>query len=148
MLYCQKSKFQPMRKLSLMLSMLLVVGLMAAHAQGGGQRGGQRGQGGQRMEPEAMAKQRAETFQEQFGLSDDQHKKTYDVLLANAKESREKLASLMQSRDREGMRTAMEKSQEELDKKLKEIFSAEQWTKYEAWKKENTPAQRRRGGGN
>ena len=54
----------------------------------------------------------------------------------------------MQSRDREGMRTAMEKSQEELDKKLKEIFSAEQWTKYEAWKKENTPAQRRRGGGN
>ena len=125
--------------------MLLVIGLMAAQAQGGGQRGGQRGE---RMEPEAMAKQRADLWQEKFGLSDDQHKKTYEVLLASQKEMREKMASLMGSGDREGMRTTMEKSQEETDKKLKEIFSAEQWTKYEAWKKENPPMQRRRGGRN
>lgn len=134
-----------MRKISLMFSMLLVIGLMAAQAQGGGQRGGQRGE---RMEPEAMAKQRADLWQEKFGLSDDQHKKTYEVLLASQKEMREKMASLMGSGDREGMRTTMEKSQEETDKKLKEIFSAEQWTKYEAWKKENPPMQRRRGGRN
>lgn len=125
----------------------MAIGLMAAQAQGGGQRGGQRGQGGQRMEPEAMAKQRADLWQEKFGLSDDQHKKTYDVVLANQKDMREKMTSLMGSGDREGMRTAMEKSQEDLDKKLKEIFTADQWTKYEAWKKENPPMQRR-GGGN
>ncbi|WP_420386491.1 hypothetical protein [Roseivirga sp.] len=137
-----------MRKVSLLLSMLLVFGLMAAHAQGGGQRGGQRGQGGQRMAPEAMAKQRAELWQEKFGLSDDQYKKTYDLLLANQKEVREKMQSLMQSGDRSGMRAAMEKNQEELDKKLKDVFTAEQWTKYEAWKKENPPMQRGRGGRN
>lgn len=126
--------------------MLLVIGLMAAQAQGGGR--GQGGPGGQRMEPEAMAKQRADLWQEKFGLSDDQHKKTYEVVLANQKEMREKMSALMGSGDREGMRSAMEKNQEELDKKLKEIFTAEQWTKYETWKKENPPMQRRRGGGN
>jgi len=130
-----------------MLGMLLAIGLMAAQAQGGGQRG-QGGQGGQRMEPEAMAKQRAELFQEKFGLSQDQYTKTYDVLLANQKELRDKMSSMMGAGDREGMRAAVEKGQEDLDKKLKEIFSADQFTKYEAWKKENPPMQRRRGGGN
>lgn len=119
----------------------MVLGLMAVQAQGGGQRGGQR------MEPEAMAKQRADLWQEKFGLSDEQHKKTYEVALTSQKEMREKMTSLMGSGDREGMRAAMQKSQEDLDKKLKEIFTAEQWTKYEAWKKENPPMQRR-GGGN
>ncbi|HEY9116962.1 MAG TPA: hypothetical protein VIN11_03995 [Roseivirga sp.] len=136
-----------MRKVFLLFSMLFVIGLAAAHAQGGGQRGGQRGQGGARMEPEAMAKQRAQDWQEKFGLSDDQYKKTYDLLLENQKSSREKMRELMASGDREGMRTAMENNQKELDKKLKEVFSTEQWTKYETWKKENPPMQRR-GGGN
>lgn len=133
-----------MRKV-LLLSVLLVIGVMAAQAQGGGQRGGQRGQ---RMDPETMVKQRAELFQEKFGLSDDQYTKTYNVLLANAKESREKISSLMGTGDREAIRAAVEDNQKELDKKLKDIFSAEQFSKYEAWKKDNPPFQRRRGGGN
>ena len=125
---------------------MLFFGVIAAQAQGGGQRG-QGGQG-QRMDPEAMAKQRAEMFQEKFGLSDDQYTKTYDALLTNQKDLREKMSALMGSGDREGMRAAAEKGQADLDVKLKEIFTAEQFTKYEAWKKENPPMQRRRGGGN
>lgn len=130
----------------LILGVMLFFGVIAAQAQGGGR--GQGGPGGQRMDPEAMAKQRAELFQEKFGLSDDQYTKTHDVILANQKEMREKMTELMGSGDREGMRAAMTKSQEDLDKKLKEIFTADQFTKYEAWKKENPPMQRRRGGGN
>lgn len=136
-----------MRKVVLLFSMLFVIGLTAAQAQGGGQRGGQRGQGGTRMEPEAMAKQRAQNWQEKFGLSDEQYKKTYDALIANQKSSMAKMQELRASGEREGMRTAFEANQKDLDKKLKDIFTAEQWTKYETWKKENPPMQRR-GGGN
>ncbi|GHE63563.1 hypothetical protein [Roseivirga thermotolerans] len=139
-----------MRKLSLLFTMLVAFGLTAAYAQGGGggQRGGQRGQGGQgggRMSPETVAKERAQDWQEKFGLSDEQYKKTYDVLLENQNTMREKMRELMASGDREGMRSAMEENQKALDKKLKEIFTEAQWTKYEAWKKENPPMQRRGG---
>ncbi len=113
------------------------------------QRGGQRGQRGQRMDPEKMAQTQAERFQEEFGLSDEQYKKTYEVLLSSAKARNEKLQELRASGDRTGMRSAIEEIQEENDKKLKEIFSKSQWEAYEKWKKENVRQRGgRRGGGN
>ncbi|OEK04522.1 hypothetical protein BFP71_13725 [Roseivirga misakiensis] len=125
--------------------MLLFVGL-AAHAQRG--QGGQRGQRGQRLDPEEAAKTQAENFQEQFGLSDEQYKKTYDVLLATNKERNEKLQEMRSSGSFEGMREAIAEFQEKADKQLKEIFNETQWTAYEKWKEERA-SQRggRRGGG-
>lgn len=138
-----------MKRSLLLLSLLLVFGTAISYAQGGGQRGQRRQGMQQRMpEPEEMAKRRAQMFQEQFGLSDDQYKKTYDIFLKSAKEVNEKMKQLMADRNREGIRKAMDENRENTDKKLKEVLTAEQWTLYEKWKKDNPPMQRRRGGGN
>ena len=137
-----------MKRSILFFSLLFVIGIGTTYAQRGGQ-GGQRGQGAQqRMDPEVQAKTRAQMFQEQLGLSDDQYKKTYDVFLVSAKEVNEKMKELMANRDREGMQKAMEENRSATDKKLKEILNEGQWVAYEKWKKENPPMQRRRGGGN
>ncbi len=137
------NKSKIMRKTFLLMGMLVLIG-MAAQAQRA--QGGQRGQ---RMSPEEAAKTQAETFQEKFGLSDDQYKKTYEVLLASGKERNEKLQEMRASGNREGMREMITELQAASDKKLKAIFNETQWTSYETWKKEMA-AQRgaRRGGGN
>ena len=112
-----------------------------AYAQGG------RGQGRQRQSPEEMAQNRADTFQEEFGLSDEQHGKVYDLLLKTQKETREKMAELRESGDRDAMMAAFEESQEEMEKELKTILSATQWTAYEKWKEKSPklPQTKRRG---
>ena len=127
-----------MRKTFILFSMLMLVAF-AAQAQRGGQ--GLR----QRMSPEDQATAQAERFQEEFGLSDEQYSKTYDVLLASAEIRREKMQEAIQNRSREGVREALEEIQEEMDKELKKIFTETQWTKYEEWK-ENRPQRGRRGG--
>lgn len=124
----------------MIIGCLLFVGLLTAEAQRG------QGQRGQRLSPEEQAKRQSETFQEEFGLSDEQYKKTYDVLLAANKDRSEKMQELRANRDIEGMRTAFEEMQKETDKKLKEIFTEAQWTAYEKWKA-NRPQRGRRGGG-
>lgn len=131
-----------MRKTFILMSMMLFVGL-AAQAQ--------RGQGGQRaarLSPEEASKQQAETFQEELGLSDDQYKKTYDVLLAAAKSNAEKMTEMRASGsfDRETFQKMALEAQADKDKKLKEIFSATQWAGYEKWKKANPPRVGRGGG--
>ncbi len=131
-----------MRKTFILMSMLLFVGL-AAQAQ--------RGQGGQRaarLSPEEASKKQAETFQEELGLSDEQYKKTYDVLLAAAKSNAEKMTEMRSSGsfDREAFQKMALEAQADKDKKLKEIFSATQWAGYEKWKKANPPRTGRGGG--
>ncbi len=121
---------------------MLFIAIISLQAQrGGGQRGG-----AERQDPETMAKQRAETLQEKLGLSDEQHKMTYEAIFQNQNKMRDKMRALMADRNREGMRSATEESRKNLDKKLKEIFNEKQWLAYEKWRKENTPT-RRRGGG-
>lgn len=132
-----------MRRISLLLSFLIFIGVSSAIAQGGGQARAQR------QSPEEMAKTRADLFQEKFGLSDEQHKSLYELLLKNQQESREKMMALRESGDREAMQTAMEEARTELEKEMKLIFNENQWVLYEKWKEENPPMQRRRrGGGN
>lgn len=133
-----------MRKTFILMSMMLFVGL-AAQAQ----RGGQGGQRGQRLSPEETSKAQAETFQEELGLSDEQYKKTYDVLLASAKTSAEKMTEMRSggSFDREAFQKMRTDLQADKDKKLKEIFSETQWAGYEKWKKANPPRVGRGGGG-
>lgn len=99
------------------------------------------------MDPEKVAKQRADMWQEEFGLSDEQHEKVQAVLVKNIEETQEKMQSLRGSGDRAAMQKGMEEVRESLEKELKTIFTETQWTAYEKWKKENPPMQRRRGGG-
>ena len=129
-----------MRKTYITFSILMIIAFAAQAQRGGGL--GQR----ERLSPEEQATAQAERMQEEFGLSDEQYEKTYDLLLSTIETRREKMQEAMQNRDREAMRTAMQEGQEEMDKGLKEIFSETQWAKYEEWK-ENRPQRRRRGGG-
>lgn len=134
-----------MRKSVIVLSMLLMVGLMTAEAQRGG------GQRGERPDPKVQAKNTADKWQEEFGLSDEQHTKVYDLLIETGEKQREKMQELRSggSVDREAMREAMTEMRASQEEELKKILSATQWTAYEKWKKDNPPAQRgRRGGGN
>lgn len=132
------------RKLFLFAILLTVVSTVSFAQRGGGQGAPQR------QAPEAMAKERANQWQEKFGLSDEQHKKVYDVLLATGEKQSKKMQEMRSSGsfDREGLTKVMTELQTEQDKELKQIFTAEQWTAYEQWKKDNPPMQRRRGGGN
>ena len=130
------------RQYALMIGLLFFM-VISAHAQRGN------GQRGQRMDPKEQAKNTAETWQEEFGLSDEQYTKTYDVLLASIEKRREKLQSLRTGGgfDREAMRTAIEELTAEQDKELKKIFSSTQWTAYEKWKEKTAEARRGRGRG-
>jgi len=130
-----------MRKTFILFSMLMLVAFAAQAQRGGGQ--GQR----QRLDPKEQATAQAERFQEEFGLTDEQYKKTYDVLLASAETRQEKMQEAMASGDRGSIRTTLEEAQKETDKKLKGIFSEAQWVKYEAWKADNANQRGRRGGG-
>lgn len=135
-----------MRKRTLLIVAIFFAVAATAFAQRGG--GGQ-GQGGQRPDPKVQAKTTADTWQEKFGLSDEQHTKVYELLVASAEKRTAKMTELRGSgtMDREAMTAAMTKMQEDQDKELKKIFSATQWTAYETWKKENPQTQGRRGGG-
>tara|TARA_R110000823_G_scaffold295431_1_gene414547 strand:+ start:21826 stop:22248 length:423 start_codon:yes stop_codon:yes gene_type:complete len=128
-------------------TLLIVAIFFAVAATAFAQRGG--GQGGQRPDPKVQAKTMADTWQEKFGLSDEQHTKVYDLLIASNEKRTAKMTELRSSgsMDREAITAAMTKMQEDQDKELKKIFSATQWTAYETWKKENPPTQGRRGGG-
>lgn len=132
-----------MKKISVFVLLMLFIGLSQSMAQG--RANGQR----ERLSPEQMAQRTADNWQEQFGLSDDQHKKVYDVLLKNQEETREKLEALRANRDREGMQKMMEEQRSSVEEKVKKIFTEQQWAAFEQWKKDNPPMQRRRrGGGN
>ncbi len=121
--------------------MLMLVGLMTVQAQ--------RGQGrGQRPDPKERAQATADKWQEEFGLSDEQHTKVYDLLIATSEKQREKMQELRSSGtvDREAMREAFQELMASQEEELKKIFTETQWTAYEKWRKENPPQRRGRGG--
>jgi len=90
---------------------------------------------------EEASKAKAKTFQKEFGLSDKQYTKTYDVLLESSKTTTEKMSAMRDggSFDRDEYMDTMTGLQEDRDKKLKAIFTDTQWVAYEKWKKDNPP---------
>ena len=131
-----------MRRLSIVLGLLLTLGLMTAEAQRQGR--------GQRPDPKERANATADTWQEEFGLSDEQRTKVYDWLIESGELRREKMQDLRASGglDRESIREALMELQEEREEELKKILNETQWAAYEQWKKDNPPARRGgRGGG-
>ena len=131
-----------MKRLSIILGLLLTVGLMSAEAQ-------RRQGGGQRPDPKEMANKTADTWQEEFGLSDEQRTKVYDWIIESGELRREKMQELRASGsfDREALREEFQEFQKERDEELKKILTDTQWTAYEQWKKDNPPRRRRGGPG-
>lgn len=132
-----------MKKVGLFLATFLFA-VFAAKAQP------PQGEGGQRRQftPEDMAKRQTEQMKEYIKLSKDEEKKVNEINLKYAKKSQELREGVsfrdMTDKQREEMRTKMEAQQEEKDKELKKIFSADQWKQYEKYKEE---ARARRGPG-
>ncbi len=123
-----------MKKLGFLFIMMLAL-TVTSMAQGFG--------GGQQMTPEERAKQQTAQIKEAVGLNADQEKK---VLALNTEQGKKqsKMFEEMQGGggDMEGMREKMTAMREETNKKMKEILTADQWTKYEKWQEER----RSRGG--
>ena len=115
---------------TLIAASMLVFGMAVANAQPGG------GPGGQRMNPEQMAKSRADRMKEVVKLTDAQYAK----VLALYKEESEAMQKAMGNGQPD--REAMQKMREEQETKLKEILTAEQ---YKTWSESD--ANRRGPGG-
>jgi len=122
----------------LVITVLLFIGTLTVQAQRG-----------ERPDPKVAAKTKADTWQKEFGLSDEQRTKAYDLLIKSGEERTKKLAELRNGGNREGMQELMAELQVETDKELKKIFTEAQWPMYEKWKKENPERSSRgsRGGG-
>ena len=107
-------------------------------------------QRGERMDPKVRAKTTVDAWEKALKLTEDQKTKAYDHLIAANETRTKKFQELRDSGDRDGMREAFTKMQEESDKELKKIFTEEQWPLYEKWKKDEEAKRgnRRGGGGN
>lgn len=118
-----------MKKLGFLFIMMLAL-TVTSMAQGFGG-------GGMQMDPEERAKRTTEQIKEAVGLNADQEKKVLDLNIEQGKKQ-SKMFEEMQGGggDMEGMREKMTAMREETSKKLKEILTAEQWTKYEKWQEE------------
>ena len=109
----------------------------------------QQGQGGGsgrgfNMDPQEMADKQTKQMKETLTLTDEQLPKVEALNLIYANKA-------IAERDgangnRETMRSAMMKIMKEKDAELKTILSAEQWTKWEEWRKEARESGRRRRG--
>jgi hypothetical protein len=129
-----------MKAKNFVITLLFFIGMVTVQAQRGGQRG-------ERPDPKVQAKKTVETWQEEFGLSDNQRTRVYDLLITSGEKRTKKMQEMRSSgsMNREAMRSAMTKMQEETDEGLKKIFSSAQWPMYQKWKKENPPRRRGRG---
>lgn len=127
-----------MKAKHLVITILFFIGTITVQAQRG-----------ERPDPKAQAKTKADTWKKEFDLSDEQRTKVYDLLIKSGEESTKKMADLRASGGREGIQAVMTALQAETDKGLKLIFTEAQWPMYEKWKKDNpTPQRRTRGNRN
>ncbi len=128
-----------MKKFGILFIVMLAVTTMSM-AQGFG--------GGQQMTPEERAKQQTAQIKEAVGLNADQEKKVYDLNIEQGKQ-RSKMFEDMQGGggDMSGMREKMTAMQEDMNKKMKAILTADQWTKYEKWQEERRSQRGGFGGG-
>ena len=106
------------------------------------QQGG--GQGRGNMDPKEIAERQTNQMKETLNLTAEQLPKIEALNLKYAEKM--KAARDEAAGDRESMRSTMRAMMQEKDVPLKEILTAEQWTKLEEWRKEaRESGQRRRG---
>ena len=95
----------------------------------------QGGQGERReFNPEEMAKRNTEAMKDRLKLTDDQYKKIEKINLEAANKMKYTYDNAMG--DREAMRSAMMKVNDETNKELKLVLTEEQWEEYEVMQKE------------
>lgn len=105
---------------------------------------GQGGQGRGNMNPKEMAKRQTDQMNENLDLTADQLPK---VEALNLKYADKFMTARNESAgDRDAMRSTMMAINKEKDVELKKILTADQWTKWEAWRKEARENGRRRRG--
>ena len=123
-----------MKTKHLVIALLFFIGVTTVQAQRGN-----------RPDAKTQAKNSADTWKKEFGLSDDQHKKVYDILVTSREGMRKKFQDLRDSGGgRDEMMSLFTKTQNETDKKLKGVFTKAQWPKYLQWKKDNPQRRGRR----
>ena len=84
--------------------------------------------------PEEFAKRQTAQLKEELGLTSDQEKKVYEINLESIKKMGElREESRSSGGGFEGMREKMSKVREEQNKKMKEVLTDDQWTKYEKY---------------
>jgi len=115
-----------------MFVLMLVFAAFIAEAQPGGQ--------GRNFSPEDMASRQTEQMKEYVKMDKTLEKKVYDLNLKYAKKSQELRSGRnfmdMSDSEREKMRAQMTAQQEEKDKEMKKILSADQWKQYEKYREE------------
>ncbi len=121
-----------MKKIGMFI-LMMVFAAFVTEAQPGGQ--------GRQGTPEDMAKRQTEQMGEHVKMTKDLEKKVYDLNLKYAKKSQEMRTGGnfmdMSDSQREKMRAQMTANQEEKDKELKKILSADQWKQYEKFREES-----------
>ncbi len=102
-----------MKKISLLMTVLFMVGSMAM------------GQGGRNMDPKQRAEQMTERMVKDYSLTDAQKEKVHTLNLEMS-ESMSKITG----DDRDKRRTEMQSIREKYNKKLKDVLTDEQYQKY------------------
>ena len=126
-----------MKKLLLPL-FALVLSATAASAQTTPQDGGR-----PRHTPEEMATRQTEGLTKQLGLSADQSAKVQQIMLDRDKEMMAMRGQMQAGTDRSQMRDQMQANRAKYDDQLKQVLTADQFTKYTAMQANR----RQRGGG-
>lgn len=127
-----------MKKLGILFIAMLAVTTMSM-AQGFG--------GGQQMSPEERAKQQTAQIKEAVGLNADQEKKVYDLNVEQGKQRSKMFENMQGGGDMQGMREKMTAMQDDMNKKMKAILTADQYTKYEKWLEDRRSRRGGPGGG-
>ena len=84
----------------------------------------------QQGNPEEMAKRQSERLTQELGLSADQTAKVQQILLARGQEMQAMRGQARDASNRDQMRTQMEANRAKYDAQFKEVFTADQYTKY------------------
>ncbi len=89
-------------------------------------------QGFGQFNPEDMAKRQATMLKDSCGINDEQYKKVLELYTAQSKEMQKQMQEAMQNGGGMGGfdREAMQKRQDEFNKKLKAVLTEEQFKKY------------------
>jgi hypothetical protein len=96
------------------------------------------------IDPEEVAKRQTAQLKEELDLNAEQEKKVYEVNLEGMKKMSEMREKMRGGGGMEGMREKMMEQREEQNKKMKEILTGEQWTKYEKYQEERRSRMRDR----
>ena len=96
------------------------------------------------FDPEEFAKRQTAQLKEELGLDEVQEKKVYELNLESIKKMSVLREKMRDGGGFEGMREKMMEIREDQNKKMKEILSEKQWTKYEKYQEERRSGMRDR----